>query len=42
MKIFSILAIILLTSCAVLQKDKEEIKKISHDAVDEEIESLDK
>jgi hypothetical protein len=42
MKFISILSILLLTSCAVLQKDKAEIEKITHDVVDEEIESVDK
>ena len=35
MKIISILAIVLLTSCSVWQKDKAEIRKVSHDIVDE-------
>lgn len=42
MKIISILAIILLTACAVWQKDKSEIEKIGHDVVDEGVENVGK
>jgi len=37
MKIISILSLILLTSCAVWQKDREDIRKIEHDLADEVI-----
>lgn len=39
MKVISILAIVLLTACAVWQKDEAEIKKIGHDVVDEGVDS---
>jgi len=42
MKKLSILCVILLTACAVFEKDKEEIKKIGHDVVDEGVENVGK
>lgn len=34
---FSIVLVLLLTSCSALQKDSQELKKIGHDIVDDEI-----
>lgn len=42
MRYISILALIVLTSCNLWQKDEQEIKKIGHDAVDETVESLER
>lgn len=42
MKQISTLALILLTSCAIWQKDETEIKKIGHDVVDEGVENIGK
>lgn len=42
MKKISILVLILLSSCSVLQKDQEEIKKIGHDVVDAEVDNAGK
>jgi hypothetical protein len=42
MKMISILLLLALTSCNALVKDKEEIKKIGHDIVDEGVEDATK
>ena len=42
MKEISIVCLLLLTACAVFEKDKEEFKKIGHDVVDEGVENVGK
>jgi hypothetical protein len=39
MKFFSIVMIVLLTSCCALSKHKDDIKAIGHDVVDEGIDN---
>lgn len=39
MKLFSILLVLVLSSCATLARDKDEIKKIGHDIVDDSIDN---
>jgi hypothetical protein len=40
MKFISICMMILLTSCTALVKHKDDIKKIEHDIIDEEIDKV--